>query len=225
MVRGWFIQSPSNVFIHFRNTSYGLLCCALDSIGFLTWRHELTVSVKFLKSSELMAGMQLHLWAQWRLKQASAQLPGLWVLQTQCLTVDGWVTRSAFLSAAHVHIMSASLAVCTPVFLNAYRTSWARPAIPDVTLLWYRGMSLCTSSVSTWSWLSIRENACWVCGRKPYLAGSSAVWRNEDANGLYLREPSGSVGVVMLLGWRRRAVANEAPYLVLKEAAEQYFGN
>lgn len=144
-----------------------------------------------------MAGVQLHLWAQWRLKQASAQLPELWVLQMQCLTVAGWVTRSAFLSAA-LHIMSASLAVCTPVFLNAYRTSWARPAIPDVTLLWYSGMSLCTSSVSTWSWLSIRENACWVCGRKPYSAGSSAVWRNEDANGSYLREPNGSVGAVML---------------------------
>lgn len=160
----------------------------LDSFGFLTKRHQLTVQVKFLKTSELMARVQLHLWAQGSWSQASAQLPELWVLPMRCLTVDGWVTRSAFFSAA-LHIMSASLAGCMPAFLNAHRTSWARHAIPDVTLLWYSGMSLCTSSVSIWIWLSIRENTCWVCGRKPYLAGSSAVWRNEDANGSYLWEP------------------------------------
>lgn len=141
--------------------------------------------------------------------------------------VGDWVD---FLQCCTSH--RVSLYVSQSVFLNVYKTSWARHAIPDVPVLWYSGLSLCASSVSTWSWLSIRGSACWVGGRKPYLAGSSAVWRNLDANWLCLWEPNGSVWAIVLLvpctlrlwdkDWEQWEIRTQ--YLVPKEAAEQFWG-
>lgn len=147
---------------------FGLLCCSLYSLEFLT-------------SWELMSLVKL-LGAKMSLSSTC------WAASAAALV--GWLTA--------LHLTS-----CQPLpqsgFLNAYRTSWARRAIPDVTPLWYSGTSLRTSAVSTWSWLSIRVNARWTSGRKPYLAGSSAVWRNEDANWRRLPEPDESVGAVVML--------------------------
>lgn len=136
-----------------------------DSVEFLTWRRQLAVEVKcsvleFRVDGRIVTPPLLpkavktrHRWTSRAVSAGRRSRVWQWM--------SGW--RGRLSSVPH---FTSCQPLWQSVFLNVYRTSWARHAIPDVTPLWYSGMSLCASSASTWRWLSIRENACWVLWQK-----------------------------------------------------------